>query len=242
MDSGDQLKDSSTSSVKSTSMLLRLQEEAQAPFRKFRMFIYGGAFFSCVIGLFVSSSQLLSGIRGTSTAYPVKDSIYNIVINSIVIVTASLLYFYDYGIGKRRLDKLSAVSYVRKLPVEYDSKQYFVAELERKCAVLIVASTEDQLRTILYKLKNISMNVEKFIVIPYAINSSTPPSWVEFRDCKWLARVSNSSSWYSWYLKEREFVPKTKVGEPIVLLLRKSLEDFRGYGNPNWANWISSIK
>ncbi|GJD08114.1 hypothetical protein Gasu2_24230 [Galdieria sulphuraria] len=164
------------------------------------------------------------------------------LINGIVIATASLLYFFDYQAGKQRLDRLSVLSSIRMLPVEYNQRQYLIAELESSHAVVIIAAKGKQLETILSQLKNISTQLEKFIVVPYVVNMSTLPLWEEFDGCKWLGRASNLSSWNSWYLKEREFVPKNKVDEPIVLFLRKNGKfGFRGYGNPNWAYWISSI-
>ncbi|GJQ13439.1 hypothetical protein GpartN1_g5230.t1 [Galdieria partita] len=244
LDDSDDTNVSSVSFLKKTSpsMLLRLQEEAQAPFRKFRMFIYGGAFFSALIGLLISSSQLLSGIIGSHTAYPVRESVDNMLINGIVIVTASVLYFYDYQAGKQRLGRLSVLTDIRTLPIEYNERHYLIEELERKHALVIIAATGEQLQTILAQLKNISTKMEKFIVVPFVVNISTLPLWEQFDDCKWLGKASNVSFWHSWYRKEREFVPKNKANEPIVLVLRKNGKfGFRGYGNPNWAEWLSSF-
>lgn len=175
------------------------------------MFLYGGAFFSSLIGLFISFSQFFAGIVGSSMAYPVKESLLNLVVNGIVIVTASFLFSYEYKAGKKRLDRLSILSDIRMLPVEYNGRNYQIAELKDAYALLILVATEENIRMILDQLKTISNELEKFIVIPYVVDMSSWQLWKEFQGYKWLAKASNSSSWYAWYLKEMKLVPKNKV-------------------------------
>eukprot|EP00871_Galdieria_phlegrea_P005576 jgi/Galph1/6019/GphlegSOOS_G4672.1 len=235
----------STNSKIASSVLFRLQEEAQAPFRKFRLFIYAASFLSATIGLFVSSSQLVSVLLGKSSAYPREETSYNILINVAVILFAATLYFLEYRTGKRRIDQLALPTTIRSLPIYYKGRECIIDDLKTKYRPILIAGNGTQVSTTIYQLKNISKELEtrSFVVVPFVIDNDNSFQQIEgLEQNSWLALPCNNRQWKSWYEVENSSRPPNKKDEQVVVILRRDGKvGSRGYGTPMWTRLFRQI-
>lgn len=74
----------SESGRKRYSMRTRLREETEAPFRKFRMFIYMGCGASAGVGAFISSLRIIAAFIGTKGVQPLSETVRYFCIFSAV--------------------------------------------------------------------------------------------------------------------------------------------------------------
>lgn len=69
-------KDSDSSPSKPQySMRARLREETEAPFRKARMFAYGGSAISAGVGAFVAALRIIAALAGVSGTQPLHETV-----------------------------------------------------------------------------------------------------------------------------------------------------------------------
>lgn len=57
------------------SLRTRLREETEAPFRKARMFVYGGSAVSAGVGAFIATLRIISALFGTSGVQPLNETV-----------------------------------------------------------------------------------------------------------------------------------------------------------------------
>lgn len=53
----------------------RLREETEAPFRKARMFVYGGSAISAGVGAFIATLRVLAALAGISGVQPLNETV-----------------------------------------------------------------------------------------------------------------------------------------------------------------------
>lgn len=53
----------------------RLREETEAPFRKARMFVYGGSALSATVGAFIASLRVIAALTGVSGVQPLNETV-----------------------------------------------------------------------------------------------------------------------------------------------------------------------
>lgn len=53
----------------------RLREETEAPFRKARMFVYGGCAISASVGAFIASLRVIAALSGVSGVQPLNETV-----------------------------------------------------------------------------------------------------------------------------------------------------------------------
>lgn len=56
-------------------MRARLREETEAPFRKARMFVYGGSAVSAGVGLLIAGLRVIAGLIGVSGVQPLNETV-----------------------------------------------------------------------------------------------------------------------------------------------------------------------
>jgi len=59
------------------SLRTRLREETEAPFRKARMFVYGGSAVSAGVGAFIAGLRVLAAFIGLSGVQPLNETVRN---------------------------------------------------------------------------------------------------------------------------------------------------------------------
>lgn len=53
----------------------RLREETEAPFRKARMFVYGGSAVSAGVGAFIAALRIIAALGGVSGTQPLNETV-----------------------------------------------------------------------------------------------------------------------------------------------------------------------
>lgn len=67
--------DNNTTQKPRYSLRTRLREETEAPFRKARMFVYGGSAISAGVGAFIATLRVLAALIGVSGVQPLSETV-----------------------------------------------------------------------------------------------------------------------------------------------------------------------
>ncbi|KAK1861738.1 hypothetical protein I4F81_004318 [Pyropia yezoensis] len=99
------------------SMMDRLQEETQAPFRKVRMFFYASFAAGASVGGLIAGTRILAALSGVSGAQPLAETVPNLVIDVVAVTAFALLLRRDAEAGRKRLARIAKTVDVGDLPV-----------------------------------------------------------------------------------------------------------------------------
>jgi len=100
------------------SVMTRLREEAESPFRSLRFLIYGGVGASGAIGALTALTGALAAFSGVRGAVPLSESGKDIAIDLGAIGLAALLWNLDSQTKARKLGRLSRGAKIASLKVQ----------------------------------------------------------------------------------------------------------------------------
>lgn len=230
----------------------RFREEIEAPFRKVRMFVYGGSAASAGVGLFISSTRIIASLTGVDGVQPLSETIPNVGINLLVITICALLLRYENKSGTKRLERISRGAKLAALRIVNPEERIVkLSSLRRNNRVVIIAGkpaivlkTLDQAYEAREQLRELSLQV----VPIFTGVDSVEESKIELpeNDGNFLLASYDKKSWKEWLDIEQNVARKTfgdKIDECLVVFVRlDGLVGARMAGTPDFGRIVESVK
>lgn len=229
------------------SLRTRLREETEAPFRKARMFVYGGSAISAGVGAFIATLRVIAALVGVSGTQPLSETVPNVAVNLGVIGLCALLLRFETKAGERRLDRMSRGARIGSLRIEDSATRQVLQlkDLRGRSRIVLVAGTGKKVQEAMSTAEDIkdSLAQSNLVIVPF-ITDSNEETQRAMRF--WRMRPYSEAGWGKWYQTEREVI-KARLGakaeEVLVIIVRLDGKvGARSVGSPMWLKLIEEIK
>ncbi len=171
---------------------VRLREEAEAPFRKVRFFVYSALLAGCFVSLLVSSARIAAGLNGINVDL-LDESLNNAAIDAGGVLLLGFLLKNDLDAQESRLQRASKGGALARLPVRGKASFFYDENNNNKLLtlssfragrgidkrVVILVAGEEKISQLVSTLKSKSMQTSliqsDLFVIPVVIPDCTVP-------------------------------------------------------------------
>lgn len=232
------------SQKKEYSTEVRLREEAEAPFRKVRFFIYSSLLAGCVISLLVSLARIAAGLNGINVDH-LDESLQNAAIDVGGMALLLFLLKSDFDAQESRLKRASKGGEMASLPVR-GKADFFKDSLRNQFVsltlssfradrgidkrIVICAAGEDKITTVIDEIRNPSLQgslvANDLVVIPVALRTGMSPIGMDDdlleKEC---IAIPGGQGWKSFIADEVEEAEKQGVdvnSKGFAIILKKN--------------------
>lgn len=214
-----------------------LRGEIQAPFRKFRKFVWLAAAGSASIGTGTAVLQLLAKLAGAPRPPEVEISVRNIAINSVALAVLILLWRREDRLDERQLNRISREESLGELTLMLASgKQLQMKELRNYSRVCVFAGPADEIHESLKAARDCRDGLEEknvlLVPIPTDGGRVQPPD--ANLDQRFVARPALVDRWINWINSQLQSVGMEENTPVHMLLTYEGRVVASGPGRPPW--------
>jgi hypothetical protein len=244
------IREPPASAALSAAQRRQLREEAEAPFRKARQFLYAGGVASATIASVIALSSLVA-LTGSATA---TESWWQAARNLGIDVTSGVLcaalYRWDDVAAKRRLERMQQGARLAALQLESEPGprwRFPLASLRGQYRVIITVTSLEKAREWLAQAEPHSdALIQRSVVwVPVlwdaARQTPTVPSSAETRSASgvldawlvaldaarrranafWIATPANPQEWLAWIREECARASNVKLSDDLTFVIRR---------------------
>lgn len=220
----------------------RLRGEAQAPFRKFRKFIWVAGGMSALIGTGTATLQLVAKLAGAPRPPATTTNLTNIAIDAAAAAVLFFLWRREDRLDERQLDRISKEERLAELQVKLESgKTASLRDLREFSRVVIIAGPNERVREAVANARNYRPGLEKraALIVPVPFTEEDGNSgmgWTEPQegDLRFYAQPLLLDRWRKWI---EEQMAAAGIASRSLVHLCLSLEGrviASGTGEPPW--------
>eukprot|EP00558_Chaetoceros_sp_UNC1202_P006274 CAMPEP_0197240934 /NCGR_PEP_ID=MMETSP1429-20130617/7113_1 /TAXON_ID=49237 /ORGANISM="Chaetoceros sp., Strain UNC1202" /LENGTH=319 /DNA_ID=CAMNT_0042700687 /DNA_START=20 /DNA_END=979 /DNA_ORIENTATION=+ len=174
---------------------VRLREEAEAPFRKVRLFLFSSLLGGCIISLLVSAARIAAGLNGINTDL-LEESTNNAAIDVGGLAVLGYLIKNDLNAQESRLQRMTKGGALANLTVrgkasfflDQDQGNYNTLKLSSfrngrgiDKRIVICAAGKDKISSIIEEIPSLAESLvrNELVVIPVVLPDGTAPVGVD---------------------------------------------------------------
>lgn len=219
---------------------VRLREEAEAPFRKVRFFVYSALLAGCTISLLVSAARIAAGLNGIN-ADLLDESLQNAGIDLGGLALLSFLLKQDFDAQESRLKRASKGGQIASLQVRFASpdpldEKFTTLNLSSFRAgrgidkrVVIIAGGEEKIDQVIDQISDTSfqdaLTLNDLVVIPLVTTNGVAPNMNEDLLKSNCIAIPTGRSWKEFIDEEISSAESQGVNvseEGFALILKKN--------------------
>jgi hypothetical protein len=228
------------------SNLTKMRSEAQAPFRTFRLFIFGAFAANATLGLSIATLQAVTKALGAPAAPPLEQSLQNIGIDLAAALFFGYLFKRDTANREKQMARISREERLSDLRCELSSgKTVSLFDLRGFSRVVIAAGDAAYCDAAIEQAEQVrDPLVERgVLLIPLVLDGSGNESIAPPNDAdrRFRATPVNTTKWTAW-IDEQKKEAKVGDGKGVYVGLRM---DGRvrssGVGVPPWQKFAAEL-
>lgn len=245
---------SSSTGSQRYSLRTRLREETEAPFRKARMFVYGGSAISAGVGGFISSLRIIASLTGVRGVQPLSETLPNVGVDVLVIIICVLLLRFETAAGDRRLRRMSRGATVAALRTRdcVTEATNLLKDRRGKKRVVVIAGEARGVRAAVTGAEEVRERLDELEVevIPFVMNGEDGRDGTEDEEVLarrgWRTLPVGREDWRRWFESERDAVKKGKISgdgsQVLVVIVRLDGKvGARSVGAPLWPRLVEEV-
>lgn len=216
----------------------RLRSEAQAPFRTFRLFVFGGLAAAAGLGTAFAVIRLVASLGGAPNAVDLPTGLKDLGIDVTALAGCLLVMKRDNDAKEKAMQRISREENLAKLKVELPNGRIVnLGQLRSFARPVIVAGSCEQVEQFMQASEPVRKELLErgVMTIPVALDGATPElPPLEKGEERWRASPVRREAWLQW-LDEQKQAAQLGADQPVYLSLRM---DGRvrgsGKGCPPW--------
>ncbi|KAI8112872.1 hypothetical protein M9434_004192 [Picochlorum sp. BPE23] len=232
-----------------------LRAEAEAPFRSFRIVLFGFGGVSAVLATLFSIPTLIGALAGAPNAKSLTDAFQDILINVAALGVCGYLLRGDLQAREKQMARLMREDQLGMCQVELsNSKMLRLGQLRGSARPVIIVGTKNQVAGALQQAEKFREALEErgvlIIAIPMYESSSQGSEEEEQgldipeltdKDLRWRAKPVRVQEWKSWFDEQAAASGKSADQGLYVGLRLDGRVRASGRGCPPWDAFAAQL-
>ena len=229
-----------------------LRAEAEAPFRSFRIVIFGFGGVSAVLATLFSIPTVIGALAGAPNAKPVMDALQDILINVTALGVCGYLLRGDLQAREKQMARLLREDQLGMCQVELsNSKVLRLGQLRGSVRPVIIAGSSEQVASALNAAEKYRQALMERGVLVVGIpmygdsredeKSNNPIPELTVDDLRWRAKPIRVQEWKSWFDEQAAASGKSSDQGLYVGLRLDGRVRASGRGCPPWDIFAAQL-